>query len=329
MRRLMIVALLGLLCAGCTALPAEERAFAVALGVSREAGGWTAHARIPNYQKAGEYQTVQGTGNTLDAALAALDASAPMQLHLGQLRLLILGGALDGQTVISDALTVMQQRQDLRHEACLAVTDAPMETLMEALRPAAGTRLSKSLDVMLATRVEEGTVLPATLSEVLRMGERQSPVLINLYMDGEKAAISGAWPVDAGGIVREVLSAQETQLLALMLGQLRSGTLTLPESVIRLTDAQVQTELSMPTLQSAAVRMVLRINGAAMSRDEISASLARACLALLNRLSAMGCDALGLGRQAIAHADSMEHWHEMNWPERLREMDWSVSVGVE
>jgi len=167
------------------------------------------------------------------------------------------------------------------------------------------------------------------LSEILRMGERQSPVLVRMYMDGDQAAISGAWLVDAGGIVREALSAQETQLLSLLLGQLRSGTLTLPEGVIRLTDAQVQTELSTPTLQSAAVRMVLRVNGAAISREVISASLARACLTLLNRLSVMGCDALGLGRQAIAHADSMEHWHELNWPKRLREMDWSVSVGVE
>ncbi len=321
--------LLCLLCTGCAALPAEERAFAVALGVSKDAGQWTVHARIPDYQSPGGYQTVTGDGASLTEALAALDASAPMQLHLGQLRLLVLEAELAEKEGISEVLAVLEERADLRQEAHLAVTGDGMKELMEAMKPAAGTRLSKSIDVMLDTRIGEGTALPASLADIQRMGERQSPVLLDLRLEEKKAALSGAWLADTDGIVRGSLSREETQLLSVLTGQLRSGMLTLPEGAVRLIDAQVTKELSMPTMQSASVRMILRVHGTSMNEDEVAASVARACLTLLNKLSAMGCDALGMGRQAILHAEDMAHWQEIGWPQRLRELEWSVSVGVE
>jgi hypothetical protein len=43
----------------------------------------------------------------------------------------------------------------------------------------------------------------------------------------------------------------------------------------------------------------------------------------------VGCDALGLGRQAVAHAKDAADWDALDWPARYREIAWTVSVGVE
>ena len=317
------------LCTGCTALPAEERSFAVALGIDRDPQGqWTAYARIPNYQTGGGYATVRGEGESLAEALSAADVASPMQLNLGQLRLIVCSDALAGSDAFPDALVMLSSRQETRLDASVAVTDASLQALMDALTPSTGTRLSKSLDVMMETRIAQGTILPARLSDVIRMGGRQSPVLMRMSLEGKKIALGGCWPVSVDGRITQSLTEAETQLLSLMLGQMRSGALSLPEGVVRLADASVETELRLPTMDGASVRLSLRCPDAAQPDDAIERRVAAACLALLNRLSAMGCDALGLGRQAIRHVSDMAQWQQLDWPGRCRELQWAVSVGV-
>ncbi|MBE5797224.1 MAG: hypothetical protein E7327_07595 [Clostridiales bacterium] len=318
-----------LLLGGCTALPAEERSFAVVLGVDREGEEWAVHARIPTYQTGGGYATVSGTGQTLEEALLRVDAAAPMQLHFGQLRLLVFTAALARTEDLAIALDVLTQRHDLRLDASTAVTDAALPDLMEAMKPQSGSRLSKSLDVLIQTRIEQGTALPAALGDVLRMGERQSPVLMRLTLEAGAAELDGCWPLSADWVVTEPLSRDETQLLSLMLGQMKSGALSLSEGTVRLTAAKAETELHLPTMQQAAVRLTLRCTSSALTEEALSQAAATACLGVLNRLSGMGCDALGLARQAIVHARTMADWHDMDWPARYQDIHWSVSVGVE
>lgn len=328
MKRLLTLLLIPLLLGGCTALPAEERSFAVALGVSYENAEWMVGARIPTYQTGGGYTTVTGKGSTLDAALASLDAAAPMQADLGQLRLLVFSASLARTKDFPDALEALSARHDLRMDTAVAVTEEEIGTLMDALKPSTGSRLSKSVDVLLETRVEQGRLLNASLGDLLRMGERRSPVLMNAELEEGTLALSGAWPVGTDGTVSEVMTPEETQLLALMLGQMKSGTLTLPEGAVRFTGADADAALSLPTMEGAAVRLTLRAASSPLTDDALSQALAMACLGVLNRLSAAGCDALGLARQAITHADDMDDWRAMEWPERYRDIDWSVSVGV-
>ena len=325
----MLLLLLCLLLSGCTALPAEERSFAVALGVDCAEQEWTAYARIPTYQTGGGYVTVSGTGDTLEAALSALDAASPMQLQLGQLRLVVFSARLARSEAFSGALDTLSARHDLRMDAYAVVTAEGMQSLMDALKPATGARLSKSLDVLMETRIKQGTTLPSVLADVLRMGERPQAVLANIGLDGGEAVVSGGWPLNADGRASQLLTPEETQLLALMTGQLTQGTLTLAEGVVRLTSVQVETELALPTMQEASIRLLLRVSEAPLTEKALSHAVATACLGLLNRLSAMGYDALGLGRQAITHVNDMAEWHELDWPTRYRDMDWSVSAGVE
>lgn len=328
MKRIVLLALLALMLASCTALPAEERSFAVALGVDRAQDTWKVHARIPSYQTGGGYITVEGDGGSLQAALAELDAASPMQLHLGQLRMLIFSTQLARSQDFAYALNVLADRHDLRLDAQVAVSDVDMKALMDALKPATGARLSKSLDVLVETRIAQGTAISAALADVLRMGERQSPILLNVTLEGTEVALGGCWPVGADGYVSEPMSPEETQLLSLMLGRMTMGALSLSEGTVRLTSASVTTELTLPTMQDVSVRMHLRCSASPLTEEALSHAVATACLGVLNRLSGMGCDALGLARQAIVHADDMAHWHDMGWPERYREVVWSVSVGV-
>ena len=329
MKRILVICAIGLMLSGCTALPAEERSFAVALGVEGGQGAWQVHARIPTYQTGGGYATVTGEGDSLSAALAALDAASPMQLHLGQLRLLVFSADLARGKEFALALEEITARHDLRMEAKPAITEADMKSLMDALKPATGARLSKSLDVLMETRDEQGTVIAAPLSEILLMGERQSPALLNISLDGQEASLSGCWPIGTDGKAQGPLSPEETQLLSLMLGRMKTGTLSLAEGTIRITSAKAEVSLEGPTLQNAAVRLMLRCNASSLSDAAVSQAAATACLGVLNKLSGMGSDALGLGRQALRHAQDMAQWHDMNWPQRYREIEWSVSVGAQ
>ena len=318
-----------LTCTGCTALPAEERSFAVALAVSGEEGAWTVHARIPTYQSGGGYATVSGEGDTVSHALAALDAASPLQLHLGQTRLLVFPADVARSEAFPAVLTSLRERDDLRPQAALAVTESSAAQVMDALTPATGQRLSKSLDALLETRVREGTALSATLAELHLMGERQQAALMNLSLEDGAVSIAGSWPMGADGRVTQPLTPQETQLLSLMLGRMKSGTLSLTEGVLQLTEATADVELLLPTMQQAAVRLQLRVKASSLTEDAIAQAVASACLGVLGRLSVMGCDALGLARQAITHVEDMREWQEADWSARYRDMAWTVSVGVE
>lgn len=326
MKRLILL-LLPLLLTGCTALPAEERSFAVTLGVSRTADGWTAHARIPTYQTGGGYATVQGEGDTLEAALSALDAASPMQLHLGQVRLVVFSAQVARSADFPGALAVLASRSDLRMGAWLAVTETDMQTLMDAMEPTTGSRLSKSLDVLAETRFAQGMSLPSALGDVSRMGERQQPVLMNLILEEDALALTGGWPVGADGRVSQPLSAQETQLLAMMSGQMHQGVLSLEEGVVRVIAARADVQLT--AVDACHVHLTLTVTQSPWTGEALCETLSSACLDVLNRLSAMSCDALGLGRQAITRVPDMAQWHALGWPARYREMAWTVSVGVE
>lgn len=327
MKRIITILLTALICTSCAALPAEERAFAVALAVDGGPGAWRVWARIPTYQSGGGYATVQGEGGTMEAALAALDAAAPQQFHPGQLRLIVFTRELAQSEALPQAIAALAERHDLRMDAALAVTEDAPESLMEAMNPASGSRLSKSLDTLMKARIAQGVVIPAPLSVICRMGVRQSPVLMGVRIADGAVDLSGCWPVGADGRAGEPLSPEDTQLLALMTGTMTRGALSLPGGgTLRLTGADADAELSLPTMDSAAVRLTLRCGDAREGQEGLSHQVATAVLNLLKRLSAAGCDALGLGRQAIRHAEDMAHWDEMAWPERYMNLTWTVSV---
>lgn len=321
MKALILLALLALVCSSCTALPAEERAFAVALCVEKE-DEWRVHARIPTYQTGGGYMTVTGVGDTFPAALSSLDTASPMRINLSQLRLLVADEGLAKSGDIPGILTTLAERPDMRMQCTVAVTDASVKEVAEALKPATGTRLSKALDLMIDARVEQGAVLPAELADVLRMGKRQSPILSALTLETKEVSLSGGYTLDGTN-----LTADETALLSLLLGHAKEMHLSLSGGFAEVRDACAKVHLS-EDQASARVELSLTAMASSFSENELEQALLGELLPLLTKLSASGCDALGLGRQAIMGTQDVAQWRMMNWTERYRSIRWEAAVGV-
>lgn len=325
MKRLTIL-LLTLLCTACTALPQEERAFAVALCVERPSE-WRVHARIPTYQNGGGYRTLSGTGDTLDAALTDLSAAAPMHLTLSQLRLLVLSADLADSADFADALAVLSARADLRMQCTAVLTEDTGRRISDALKPTAGTRLSKSIDVLLETHAEQGDFLPVTLAELLCMGERQSPVLMCAALSGDALTFSGGYALTAAMRRGLRLDEADIRLMALLRGHTREMPLTVSGLHTRVRDIRVRRSVDVSS-DAARVTLSLRLTTPSADDTLLAQSLSDACAALLTRLSAAGCDVLGLGRKAILHAEDMSDWHALDWLHHLRRLNWSVTVNA-
>lgn len=326
MIRLLLLLLPLMLCTGCTALPAEERAFAVALCVE-QAETWRVHGRIPTYQTGGGYLTVTGEGDDLSAAIADMDASAPMHVNLSQLRLLVFDEELAASGDLAAALHALAARPDMRQQCAVALSATPMAKVAEALEPAAGARLSKSLDLLLDARTEQGGILPASLRDVLAVGQRQSPLLLRLTVEDEAICLNGGIPLTAAMRPGTALSSEETALLSLLMGQGSALRLSLPGGYAQVRDASAKVRLS-DDLQTGLVTLKLRATASSLTPEGLEALLGDALLTLLSRLSGEGCDVLGLGGRAITRMRTMAAWRDLDWPQRYRDVRWSVSVHV-
>ena len=321
MKALILLALVAMTCSSCTALPAEERAFAVALCVEKD-DEWRVHARIPTYQTGGGYMTVTGEGDTFPAALSSLDTASPMRINLSQLRLLVADVGLIRSGEVTAMLSTLAEQPDIRMQCTVAVTDAPAKDVAEALKPATGTRLSKALDLLIDARVEQGAILPSALSDVLRMGQRQSSVLAALSLENKEICLTGGYALDG-----TKFTADETALLSLLLGRAKEMHLTLAEGSAEVRDACAKVSLS-EDHASARVELTMTATASTLGESELEQALISELLALLTRLSGAGCDALGLGRQAVMGAHDMDRWRALDWPERYRSIRWEVAVGV-
>ena len=321
MKTLIMLAVTTFICSSCTALPAEERAFAVALCVEKT-DEWRAYARIPTYQTGGGYMTVAGNGETFQTALADLDAASPMRINLSQLRLLVVDANMTDSGEMPGVLSVLAERPDIRMQCTVALTDVPVKVVADALKPVTGTRLSKALDLMIDTRIEQGAILPAVLADVTRMGDRQMPILAGLTLAGKEIALAGGYMMSG-----EVLTPDETALLSLLLGQVKCMHLSLGAGSAEVRDICTKVRLD-ENCTSARVELSLTAVASPLSESELEKELTSKLLALLTRLSAAGCDVLGLGRQAIMGVHEVCQWYALEWPERYRNIRWEVAVGI-
>lgn len=347
MKKLLLLAAILMLCASCAALPAEERAFAVALGVSESGGVWEVSARVPTYQQSGGYLTLTARAGSLGEALALLDVSSPMRLHLGQLRLAVFSQALAESPAFPGTLRALAARREFRLQAAVAVTADPVRDLIDALEPATGSRLSKSIDILLETRVRQGASPGTTLSDALRRGERQSWVAADVALaDGAnlaqpgmdasagqqaasgagKAQFGGGWLIGQDGSAHGRLTVAEQQVLALMSGQLRRGTLSLEDGTVTLIGASVRLKLRGGAV---ACGMRLRYASSAMTEAGVQHAVVAACRGVLGKLAAADCDALGVGRQAIRRFPTMAAWREIDWPAVYPALTWEITVTPE
>ena len=325
MRRVCCLLLAMLLLTGCAALPEEDRAFAVVLGLDGQGDAWRAWARIPSYQQEGGYLTLSAQGRSLGEVMAQLEGAAPMVLHYGQLRMMVFSRELAESAGFPGVLDALASRNGVRNQAALAVTEDDMASLMDAMEPPTGTRLSKSLEGMMAARREQGVIPDATLAGLRRMGERQQPVLMGVMME-DGMQLSGGWLFDADGRLRDSLSAAEQQLLSLLSGSFHRGTLSLGEGTLTVTEADSRVRL---VGGEAVCSVRLRYTSSSFSEEGASQRLDAALSALTAKLAAAHCDALGLGRQAIMGCGNLEAWHSLGWQARYPALRWRFDLQME
>ena len=325
---MLLVLILLPLVQSCTALPAEERSFAVVLGVDGGAEGLTVMARVPVYQSGGGYATLQGHGADIEAALQNLEASAPMHLHTGQLRLVVLTHDLMADGRGAGVIRWLGRQHDVRLQAQAAVTHEDLKILMEAMKPSTGERLSKSVDVLVEARQRQGLAPQAQLADVCRMGHGQTPVLMQLVLHSGAVEVEGGWALDASGLPAVRLDGQEMQLLSLMMGQMKSGELTLAGRSVRVMEASGRAELTGMPPDGATVQFHL-VCGEKEGLKNAQEVLAQQALALVSRLATAGADPLGLGRQAVRQCRDMEQWRELDWTRRVKKIQWRVLAGME
>ena len=316
MKRILIL-LIALCCTSCTALPAEERAFAVVLCIEKNGDNWQVYGRIPGYKTSGEYLTVQGNGATIQSALADMDASSPMKVTLSQLRLLV----VDAGVAMEDVLWALAGEMNVRSQCLVAVTEEAAADIMEVLVPQTGSRLSKALDLLVESRIEQGVIPDTQLADALRMGERKTPVFARATLQEGRLNLSGAW---AAG---EWISPEETALLTLLMGQGKERRLTLPEGIAHVAEAKVKTALDADGT-NARVTLCANVKTSDIPPDELERAVAQAAVKLLSHLSRNNCDALGFGREMICRASDMAQWHTWNWPARYRDIRWTVEVSL-
>ena len=325
MRRVCCLLLVVLLLTGCAALPEEDRAFAVVLGMDREGDAWRTWARIPSYQQEGGYLTVSAQGGSLGEAMAQLEAAAPMALHFGQLRMMVFSRALAESGDFPGVMDVLASRNGVRRQAALAVTEHDMASLMDGLEPPTGTRLSKSLEAMMAVSREQGLIPDTTLSGLRRMGERQQPVLMGIALENGMQ-LSGGWLLGADGRLQGSLTAADQQLLSLLSGIFRQGTLSLGEGTLTVTEADSRVRL----MDGEAVCSVrLRYTSSSFSEEGAAQRLNDALSALTAKLAAARCDALGLGRQAMMGCADIEAWRRLDWQARYPALRWRFDLQLE
>ena len=325
MRKLVAFVLCALLLTGCTALPGEERSFAVALGIGKQGDVWTAGARIPTYQSGGGYATLMAEGASLGESLAKLSAQAPMELHYGQLRLLALTKQAADSGPIPELLAALAERGEVRPQAAVCVTEEDIKVLLDAMKPATGSRLSKSLEAMVQARQTQGALPESTLSGVVRMGERQQPVLMNAALEGETVQLAGGWMV-GGGQLKSSLSSTEMQLLSLLMGRWKQGTIALENNTLTLLDADSSIRLEGGRVHC---KVQLRYGASTMTEEGVQQAVAQALRALTAKLADANCDALGLARQAVTAYATMAQWRDANWAGVYPALEWEFAVEAE
>lgn len=346
MKKVLACVLAAALLSGCTVLPAEERAFAVCLGLGKNGDTWEACARLPTYTAPGEYVTVSAKGQSLAEAMTLLDAAAPIRVHYGQVRMVILTRELASGAAFRQVMDALSRLNEFRGEARLCVTEEPLTSMMDALTPQSGTRLSKYLEVMTASRIGLGVAPDTRVSDVWRMGQRQSPLLADIALasqqqttlgmdasagalsaDGLDIQLAGAWMLSLDGRVTGRLTAEENQLVQLLRGTLHKGALMLPSGSLTIIDGSSRIYAYQNTVR-CHVRLRYR-DAQGYTPDGIRDAIVQVGQAVLGKLAAASCDALGIGRRMIRWCPDEQAWQALSWPERYPQLQWEIIVSLQ
>ena len=290
------------------------------------------------------YIVLSATAESCLRALDLLAATTPRTLNLSQLKEIVLSETLARTQATLSILKEVHSLYRAGGDAIVVVTPDNAGDFIRRQRATLGIRLSKYLQVLFEHFSDIDTIPPqAQLSSVIAAMESGTQDAAAVYAAGNSfdspLVLSGAPQTDrlpghlprtapaqneylgsaifSGSQMMGTLTGDETGLLCLVMGKANTRTFTLNGAQYKTNVAtRVRREIDQSTgALCVHIRMNLtRIAGTSSdSAQEIARQIETGAAALLERLRAMGSDAVGFGKIAVKSSLTIAQWERFDW----------------
>lgn len=305
------------------------------------------------------YIVMSATASNCLRALNLLSSTTPRTVNLSQLREVVINRTLAETDATHAILKEIYAMYRANGEAIVVVTPDDAGDFIRRQRAILGIRLSKYLEVLFDHFAEIDAIPPdVQLSSVIAAMESGAVDATAVYAAGNPfdstLVLSGTAETDrlpghlprtspaeneylgcalfCGVRMTGVLTGEETGLLCLMMGRAQRRTTFIG-------DAQYKTNLKTRVRRgigeadgalSVSIRMNLtRIAGEENAlEDMIALQIERDCAAVLQKLQAASCDAIGFGLLAVRRYPDIPSWESAGWAQQYERAPVRVSADV-
>ena len=290
------------------------------------------------------YVVMSATAKSCLAALNLLGATTPRTVNLSQLKEIVIARTLAETSATLSILKEIYALYEANGGAVVVVTPDNAGDFIRRQYAMFGVRLSQYLQVLFEHFSDIDTIPPqAQLSSVIAAMESGTQDAAAVYAAGNSfdspLVLSGAPQTDrlpghlprtapaqneylgsaifSGSQMMGTLTGDETGLLCLVMGKANTRTFTLNGAQYKTNVAtRVRREIDQSTgALCVHIRMNLtRIAGTSSdSAQEIARQIETGAAALLERLRAMGSDAVGFGKIAVKSSLTIAQWERFDW----------------
>ena len=298
------------------------------------------------------YVVMSATAESCLAALDLLGATTPRTVNLSQLQEIVLSRTLAESGA---ALTILREIHALfeaNGNAVVVVTPDNAGDFIRRQYAMFGIRLSQYLRVLFEHFEEIGTIPSgAHLSSVISAMESGTVDAAAVYAAkndfGATLILGGGSVTDrlpghlprtspaqneylgsavfAGPKMTGTLTGDETTMLRLLRGEAIATSFVLGNAMMQVSRrARVTTDIvteNGETVLKAGITMRLLLSAGAMegTAQDIASEVERSAAALIQKLQAMGSDAIGFGRKAVRQYRDIPSWEASGWERTYRE----------
>ncbi len=343
---------------GCTTKNIEAQAYAVSLGADlTEDGKMEVSVQVPTLNQGGGseegggsggggkgYTFSKASGDTLTEALEMLNAGISRELNLTGVKSIVISERLARSEKFSDALEELALAYRVYGAAELVVCRGRAEEFIKSQQAVIGLRLSESLKVSLAHYRETGNIPSAKAADVYYLSHSiyGDPVAVLAAVGSENPSSAGSdgssyagelnqsdddknqyfgTALFAGGRMCGMLNGTQTQLLNVLLGELRHFSWVVEGVPMRIEvrgkpRVTVEAEANVPKIR---VEISLNVMGAEGEVNQ--AALKEEMLSELNELTRYaqecGADPFRYAETAAGQFLTVDEWRSYNWREKF------------
>ena len=324
MKKLCMIALMGVLLTGCGRMQLEDRLLVISMGLEHlPSGELQISVQVPTASQGdaassgGGYMVISASGEDWEAAMDALEEATPHILHFSQLRQVIFHEKLASGDRFVPLIKQVFRRHQVRSNAYVIVTSDSCKTLLEKQKPDVGSHLGKYLDTAMKNLVAKQYVPQATLGLVVRdlTGGRMDPPLIWGGIQGDKVQFLGAGLTSQGRFVGR-LTGHETQLLALLKGGGKRVNIRTENG--KNAEVSAFRGAAVKLREDGSLQVTLRATAYASvaqppSKDEVEKALEKEVAALIEKLQASASDGAGFSRQRLWGTATLQEVQKDPW----------------